>query len=316
MTDIAIHSKNLIEGFINERVTGQGLDSRTEKAYRMDLELFYMWLRQKESQMSADKSTVGRESVSKTLACGVIGGGSGVSFEENPEKDGWEEWAESYLAYLAKEKKLRSSTISRKNKVITYYLSYLEKQGVISSYHPPTRTIRKRKTGKKKECGLLSRKDADAFFEAMNKEYENLDSKFRKRVCLRDMVMMELLFCHKIEISELLRMQVQDYDAENGNLKIRRKREEESSVYLYSRELRRKMGLWLNEREHFKRDGEYEEIMFLSKFGKPLSMEMMVKIFDKYRELAGISEEFTPRDLKEGVMKSYARELVMERYGL
>lgn len=149
----------------------------------------------------------------------------------------------------------------------------------------------------------------------MNREYEDLDSEFRRRICLRDMVMMELLFYHRIEISELLRIQVQDYDVGSGNLRIRRKREEENSVYLYSRELRRKMGMWLEEREYLKRDGEYEKTMFLSKFGKPLSMEMVVKIFDKYRELAGINEEFTPRNLKEGVMKGYARELVMERWG-
>lgn len=316
MVDIAANSKNLIESFINERVTRQGLDGRTEKAYRLDLELFYVWLAQTKSRLSADNPAVDGEGVPKSPAHdGISSIEKKINFEEGPETYTWETCAEDYLSYLAIEKKLSSSTISRKNKVISYYLSYLARQKIISGYCTPKRAAGKGKAEKKKECRLLSRKDADALFQAIGREYENLDSEFRKRICLRDMVMMELLFYHKIEISELLRIKVQDYDAKDGNLMIRRKREEESSVYLYSKELRRKMGLWLSEREYFKRDGKYEEIMFLSKFGKPLSMEMMVKIFDKYREMAEIDEEFTLRDLKEGVMKGYARELVMERWG-
>ena len=49
MIDTVTESKKLIEGFIREHVTGQGLDRRTEKAYRLDLEHFYVWLRQKEA---------------------------------------------------------------------------------------------------------------------------------------------------------------------------------------------------------------------------------------------------------------------------
>ena len=38
-------SENLIDDFINTRVIRRGLDRRTEKAYRMDLEQFYIWAR-------------------------------------------------------------------------------------------------------------------------------------------------------------------------------------------------------------------------------------------------------------------------------
>ena len=40
-----------IADFISSQVTGRGLDERTEKAYRQDLEHFYIWL----SQGSEDK---------------------------------------------------------------------------------------------------------------------------------------------------------------------------------------------------------------------------------------------------------------------
>ena len=271
-------SCDTIQGFVTSQVLKRGLDERTEKAYRLDLEHLHAWIRNRD-QGHVDETAV-----------------------------------EEYLDYLMKEKKLKYSTVTRKYRVFRYYLEYLEGQGHLPGYRPiscPKAVNREDDKGDNE----LSRAEVDSFFMALNREYENLDSGFRRRVCLRDSVMMELLFYHKIEISELLRMQAQDYDPETGNLIIRRKREDEISVYLYSRELRQKMGLWLEEREHFRHEGKYEDTMFLSKFGKPLSMEMVVKIFDKYRGLAGIEREITPRDLKEGVMKGYARELVMERWG-
>ena len=36
--------KELIEDFIEHQVVRRGLDERTEKAYRLDLEHFYRWL--------------------------------------------------------------------------------------------------------------------------------------------------------------------------------------------------------------------------------------------------------------------------------
>lgn len=43
-------------------------------------------------------------------------------------------------------------------------------------------------------------------------------------------------------------------------------------------------------------------------------MKMITNIFDKYRVLAGIEKEVTPKDLKSG-MKRYAAELMMEWCG-
>lgn len=288
-------SKNLIEGFISSRVRGRGLDRRTERAYRLDLEHFYAWAEQRRSGGTASEKNF-------------------VS-EAETESGSWEEWMEAYLDYLNKERKLSFSTLYRKNRVFGYYLSYLVKQGIISDCRSLKPIKEGEEPGRRGEPSqaLLSKKEADAFFEAMNREYDGLDSEFRRRVCLRDMVMMELLFYHKIEISELLRIKVSDYDREKGILTIRRKRGEDFSLRLFSQELQRKIGLWLEERKAFTRSGEYEDWMFLSKLGRPLSMEMFIQIFDKYRKLAGIEKKLTPKDLKENGMKQYARELMMER---
>ena len=53
----AADSKGFIEDFINSRVKGHGLDRRTEKAYRLDLEHFFAWAeqRQRENTVSGEK---------------------------------------------------------------------------------------------------------------------------------------------------------------------------------------------------------------------------------------------------------------------
>lgn len=270
-------STQLIDGFINRQVVQRGLDERTAKAYRLDLEHLHEWL-------SSDLST---------------------------ERGKWEGKMEAYLEYLSSEKKRRPSTLYRKQKVFNYYLSYLSAQGIIEKARPLKSICMKKDLQKN---ALLTKKEIDAFFRAITREYTDLDSDFRKRVCMRDQVMMGLLFYHGIEISELLRIQVKDYDRKTATLTIKKKNEKDYTVHLFSKTLQEQMKRWLDDHEYFEGGAGYDEWMFLSKLGKPLSMKMVTNIFDKYRGLAGIEKEVTPKDLKNS-MKRYAEELMMEQCG-
>ncbi len=268
-------SCDTIQGFVTSQVLKRGLDERTEKAYRLDLEHLHAWIRNRD-QGHVDETAV-----------------------------------EEYLDYLMKEKKLKYSTVTRKYRVFRYYLEYLEGQGHLPGYRPiscPKAVNREDDKGDNE----LSRAEVDSFFMALNREYENLDNEFRRRVCLRDSVMMELLFYHGIEISELLRLEVSDYNIKSGVLTIRGKRDKERAEYLFSRELRRKIEQWIGEHGYFEKNNEFHNVLFLSKIGKPLSMKMVILVFDKYRVMAGIEKESTPKDLKCS-MKRYAREMVVER---
>lgn len=276
--------QNLTEEFIYSQVIGRGLDERTAKAYRLDLERFYRWL----------------ESEKNLLQNGLTG-------SELKKR------METYLEYLAMEKELRLSTVNRKQKVFGYYLSYLEGEGVSKKYLclEPVIPTAKRDQENVLSNNILTKQEVDDFFRAIKREYQELDSDFRKRICLRDQVMMELLFYHKIEISELLRMKIADYDRRTSILTIPRKREKRRSVHLFSKTLQIQMEQWLEEHRYFENKELYSEYMFLSKLGKPLSMKMVINIFDKYRVLAGIQKECTPKDLKNS-LERYAVEMVRE----
>ena len=282
--------------FINSQVIQRGLDERTLKAYQQDLKLFYLWL---ETGQCAGR------------------------FWETIEL---EDWMEIYLDYLFKEKGLQVSTIKRKQRVFSYYLTYLVSQGIIKKCRPlkpvnqfldcrkiENTSIERENIQLNDFCDnhLLNKKEVDSFFQAINQEYIDLDSDFRKRVCLRNQVMMELIFYHRIEISELLRMEVTDYNRKTSTLIVRRKREKEQIVSLFSKTLQKQMVQWLDVHEYFERDEEYNNQTFLSKLGKPLSMKMVINIFDKYRVKAGIDREYKPKDLKNS-LKRYAEEMVWE----
>ncbi len=350
---------NQIERFINTQVVSRGLDERTAKAYRLDLEQFYLWLgaqgedgnRQFDQVLTAvgtaDKQPflivnlgktaggekqagLGRQTESgeqiglgeqaelgkrtrlgKQAELGKkigLGEQAELRKQADPEKGKFAEWMEAYLKYLAEEKKLRFSTVSRKQRVFRYYLSYLADQGVVKEYKP-LKPVKRPKEGMDSE--YLTKKEIDLFFQAIQQEYKELDSDFRRRVCLRDQVMMELLFYHRIEISELLRLEVSDYNPRTAVLTVPRKREKERMVYLFSKALQGQMARWLEEHEYFEHDGAYRSRMFLSKLGKPLSMKMVVNIFDKYRVRAGIEKMCTPKDLKNSLGR-YAEEVVRE----
>ena len=265
-----------IDSFIDIQVIGRGLDQRTGKAYRLDLEHFYKW-------MEKD---------------GTPG-----------EMDVWEKRIEQYISYLSQERRLCPSTISRKYRVFGYFLGYLVQQGALSGTYVPKPL---KSAGTQKGPDSLSKDEVDAFFKAIRREREELDSDFRRRVCLRDQIMMELLFYHGLEVSELLKMEVSDYNPASGNLLVRKKKGKVCTVRVFSKDLRKQVEQWLTEHEYFEHDEEYRERMFLSKLGRPLSMKMVILIFEKYRILAGIEKEFTPKDLKNS-LERYGRELVREQ---
>lgn len=296
-----LQNQNQIEEFIYTQVVSRGLDERTAKAYQIDLELFYLWIERMEG--SAE------ELLGQVPAVYLL-------FGENlspVNKIGYEEWMEAYLHYLMEEKRLRFSTINRKQRVLRYYLSYLKTKGIVDGCRPlkVVNQLSQGENQKDTDKPYLTKKEIDAFFQAIQKEYRELNSDFRKRVCLRDQVMMRLLFYHRVEVSELLRMEVRDYDRKTMVLTVHRKREKERQIYLFSKALQREMVQWLNEHEYFEHGGEHDNRMFLSKLGKPLSMKMVINIFDKYRIKAGITKECTPKDLKNGLGR-YAEEVVRE----
>ncbi len=89
-----------VRDFVAEEVLGKGLDERTARAYRTDLEHLYLWL-------------------------GKYGKGQ---LERGAVED--------YLNYLVNEEGLKYSTVTRKYRVFCYYMEYLERKGIMPGCSP------------------------------------------------------------------------------------------------------------------------------------------------------------------------------------
>ena len=126
-------SHDTIQGFVTSQVLKKGLDGRTEKAYRLDLEHLHDWIRDQ---------------------------GNGRVDANGVEK---------YLDYLQKERKLKYSTVTRKYRVFRYYLEYLEGQGHLPGCRPISCPIMADGETEKVD-NELSRVEVDSFFMALNRE--------------------------------------------------------------------------------------------------------------------------------------------------
>ena len=306
----------MIEKFIQRQVLDKGLDPRTAKAYRLDLTHLYDWMEKQgisEFQENEVKRYLQHLVSEKGLRHSTVTRKSRVFgyYLQFCGRDGTEGGATAAGKGAAAEGAVKGvgSGSFAAGRAFAEIAASVETAAPSAGKSTIAEMFSAPSASEKEARGelYLSAQETDAFFAALDREYASLDSEFRKRVCLRDDVMMELLFYHGIEISELLALQVGDYERKNGILHVHRKRMQDKDIYLFSDGLREKMERWLEARQYFEKDNEFHQRLFLSKLGKPLSMKMVINVFDKYRELAGIERECTPKDLK-GSLERYAME--------
>lgn len=74
-------------------------------------------------------------------------------------------------------------------------------------------------------------------------------------------------FYHRIEISELQRMIVRDYDRKEAVFTVKRKNENDYSVRLFLKTLQEQISKWLDEYEYFEREKDMTIGYFYLRWG-------------------------------------------------
>lgn len=257
-------------------------DPQTLRCYEADLNCFFRWYREREE----DTAWEGERELNGSLIA-------------------------EYLEYLAQYEGKKPSTINRKRISFNRYLEWLKEKGL--QEEEAVIPYKSRRLDRLKSPRALSRNEVDQFLNALDQEYELLKTDFRKKVCLRDSVMFELLFYHSLEIHELVSLKVSDVHMEDRQFLVENKKKGTRIEYLYSDRLCQKLSQWMEERKEFaSRNKKYEDMLFLTKMGTPVTMKFLVTVFGKYKQLSGITEEATPQFLKHS-MKAYAESLMRER---
>lgn len=198
-----------------------------------------------------------------------------------------------YIQWLQNEKKLKASSIKRKYVSIkTFYKYLLDIKHIDRS---PMENCRISFKAPKSLPKTLSMPEVKNLLEAPVREYKQLNSDFRKNICIRNIAIIELIYCLGLRIGELVNINLEDIDLGEQTILIHGKGRKERILYISSSEVIDKLTKWLNARTFF---NPMSASLFVNKYGSKLSIYTIEDIFYKYRDMSGIDHRSTPHFLR------------------
>ena len=192
-----------------------------------------------------------------------------------------------YIHYLNK-KYLKYKTIKRKIASVKAFYSYLEYEE-IKDYSP----FNKKKT-KIKEPKLLPKtiqKDyIDKIIHLLLKDLKNSKTEFQKKISLRNITLISVMFSTGIRVSELCNIKLKDIDLLEKKLKIFGKGSKERILYLGNSNVVQLCQMYLTYNNTCKKN----EYFFLNKFNKKLSEQTVRILLKKIESELELSTHITP----------------------
>lgn len=192
-----------------------------------------------------------------------------------------------YIHYLNK-KYLKYKTIKRKIASVKAFYSYLEYEEIID-YSP----FNKIKT-KIKEPKLLPKtiqKDyIDKIIHLLLKDLKNSKTEFQKKISLRNITLISVMFSTGIRVSELCNIKLKDIDLLEKKLKIFGKGSKERILYLGNSNVVQLCQTYLTYNNTCKKN----EYFFLNKFNKKLSEQAVRILLKKIESELELSTHITP----------------------
>ena len=192
-----------------------------------------------------------------------------------------------YIHYLNK-KYLKYKTIKRKIASVKAFYSYLEYEEIID-YSP----FNKIKT-KIKEPKLLPKtiqKDyIDKIIHLLLKDLKNSKTEFQKKISLRNITLISVMFSTGIRVSELCNIKLKDIDLLEKKLKIFGKGSKERILYLGNSNVVQLCQMYLTYNNTCKKNEYY----FLNKFNKKLSEQTVRILLKKIESELELSTHITP----------------------
>lgn len=199
----------------------------------------------------------------------------------------------SYIKWLQGAKKLKDSSIKRKYVTIKTFYKYLLNNKIIS--HSPMENCRVSFKVSKRLPKTLSSLEIKKLLKSPVEDLNSLDSSFRRNICIRNIAIIELLYCLGLRIGELVGINVKDISLEEQTILIHGKGRKERILFISSDEVMEILKTWLNIRNLFKPS---IDSLFVNKYGNSLSIYSVEDVFYKYRDLSGIDSRSTPHFLR------------------
>lgn len=192
-----------------------------------------------------------------------------------------------YIHYLNK-KYLKYKTIKRKIASVKAFYSYLEYEEIID-YSP----FNKIKT-KIKEPKLLPKTIQKDYIEKiihmLLKDLEDSKTEFQKKISLRNITTISLMFSTGVRVSELCNIKLKDIDLLEKKLKIFGKGSKERILYLGNSNVVQLCQTYLT----YNKSCKENEYLFLNKFNKKLSEQTVRILLKKIENELNLSTHITP----------------------
>ena len=247
------------------------LDPKTIKAYRMDLEQFIAF-------MERYKGAMGKEEINE------------------------------YLLYI--HDRYKQKTIKRKIASVKALFRYLEDEEIIERnpfYKIKTKFKEDVVLPKIVPRSIIEQLLAHLYQEEASKEY----TEWQRKLILRDIAVIEMLFSTGLRISELCHLQNRFFDGRTGVLCIQGKGGKERYLQIGNSEV---LNILNNYRESFFEDIKRHGYFFVNRYGQPLSEQSARRMLHKYAEDIQADMNITPHMFRHSFATFLMEEDVNIRY--
>ena len=209
-----------------------------------------------------------------------------------------------YILYL-NQKYTKHKTIKRKLASIKAFYAYLEYREIIG--FSPFKKIRTKIKEPKVLPKIIQKEHLVVIFQWLVAKLENANTEYKKRIALRNLTIIELLFSTGIRISELCHLKVEDINFQERLLKIFGKGSKERIIYIGNDDVMNLLRLLLKYNEN-------SEYLFLNKFNKQLSEQTVRILLTTIEKENGLSIHITPHMFRHTFATTLLEKEVDIRY--
>ncbi len=212
-----------------------------------------------------------------------------------------------YFYYLQMERKMAARSLRRKYVSIGQYCVFLNQKYRMGErfFNFSSRRFQLPRSLPK----TLTMEEIRRLIRSVNEEYQEVSSAHARMLCVRNMCIIELLYCLGLRIGEISAMNLEDYRREEQAILVHGKGNKERLLYISSPVVAQKMEQWLCLRTEQESDSR---ALFTSRRGTRLSIYSIENVFYKYRNRARINPGATPHFLRH----SFATQLLNNGAGI
>lgn len=193
-----------------------------------------------------------------------------------------------YVHFLNK-KYSKYKTVKRKIASIKAFYSYLEYEEIIA--FSPFRKVRTKIKEPKTLPKIIQKDYLDKIFQGLFNDLNTAKTDYKKKLAIRNIAIIELLFSTGIRISELCNIHIEDINFQDRSLKIYGKGSKERVLYLGNDQVLQFLKKYIELNEDSHQENNY---LFLNKFNTQLSEQTVRILLKNIEHKLNLSIHITP----------------------